>query len=152
MSPRQRRRLWIVSVVLLFLVAAGVVGCMAWRAGGPDGETPTVPIVPPSATTTPTVSPATDVVATGPGVPAPPRTEFVDCSRCEAGVDVARGNYATEGPEPGRTCGWWRLNLQSDEVGGVIDSDKVTGPAKLVIGRNDDAVTTTGGCRWVLVV
>lgn len=74
-------------------------------------------------------------------VPAREATEGV----YRAGLDLAPGTWATDGPTPGRECGYTRTGVDGTEVSrGVLH-----GPAAARI-LDGESVVLTGACTWSL--
>jgi hypothetical protein len=105
---------------------------------------PGVVRVGPTATVT-VAAPA--VVGTAPASQPVTQTQFGD-GVYQVGVDIAPGNYHTDG---GKNCYWERLSNLSGGFTGIISNGEPTEPTTVRVMSSDKGFGVHGGCTWTAV-
>lgn len=151
-KPRSRRWLWIGGSVVAFVVGIGVGGAgqkpEPSKAAAERTVTVTAPAPPADTVTAPAPAPVT-VIEEPPPPPGPAAT--LGNGVYEVGVDVAPGQYKTDGPSGSMgMCYWARSNNDSGEFEALITNGIVEGPGSLTINAGE-FVEISGEYTWNLV-
>ena len=136
---------WFASWFLLAVIGV-VIFIVGVTLGAVSRHTPTV-----RSTTTLTATATITVgetAASGSAVAGGPLlTQFGD-GLYQVGVDIAAGNYHTDG---GKNCYWERLSNLSGGFTGIISNGEPSSPTTVRVLASDKAFSVHGGCSWVEV-
>lgn len=137
-------RPWIGSWILLAAIAV-VIFLVGVTLGAVSRNSATVRVtMTATATTTVTVGGVIPSIPAGSGGV---RGQFSD-GLYQVGVDIAPGNYRTEG---GPTCYWERLSDLSGGFTGIIANGEPAEPKTVRVLASDKGFSVHGGCTWTQV-
>lgn len=77
-----------------------------------------------------------------------PAAHLIDDGTHEVLADVKAGRYRTEGPRPGESCFWYRLNGTGGTQVEIIATGMIHGPATVTIRPGDKAFRTEFCQPW----
>jgi hypothetical protein len=127
---------WLASWIVLAVIGV-VIFLVGVTLGAVSRHTATVRVTTTATVTAPGAPVASAVVPAGQG-------QFTD-GLYQVGVDIAPGNYRTQG---GKDCYWERLNNLSGGFTAIIANGEPTAPTTVRVLASDKAFSVHGGCTW----